>query len=250
MQRPTVAVIVLLGLVLAGCSLLTARLEGSGPTPEQYFEGADAEFAGAIRARDQAKIAELIQSGADVEATGSHGLTMLQYAVQTSSLPGIDALLAAGADPDRIGYRADSALHLATGDAPLMTALLEGGADPDVENPQTGETPLSTVCIALDPESFEVLVRAGADLNHHDLNGELALHTCARTNQGGIILRMLELGVDPQAPTSRGDTFQEIYFSYPPAEVLNDQAVEHRRQIVAWLLAHGYQIIPEAEPYR
>ena len=242
--------IVLLGLMLAGCSLLTARFGGGGPMPDQYFEGADAEFAGAIRARDAEKIAELILSGADVEATGSDGLTMLQYAVRTSSLPGVTALLEAGADPDRIGVGGESALHLAVADATLVSALFDGGANPNVQNPQTGETPVTTVCLAGGVDVLEILFQAGADLNHRDLLDELALHTCARTNQGALILRMLELGVDPLAPTSRGDTFQEIYFSYPPREVLSDSAVEHRRQIVAWLLAHGYRIIPEAEPYR
>lgn len=240
----------LLVMMLAGCSLLTARLGGSGPMPDQYFEGVDAEFAGAIRSRDVERIAELIRSGADVEATGSGGMTMLQYAVRTSSLPGITALLEAGADPDRIGVGGESALHLAVADAALVTALLDGGADPNVEKPQTGETPVTTVCIAGGVDALDILVQAGAKLDHHDRQGELALHTCARTNQGALILRMLELGVDPLAPTSLGDTFQEIYFTYPPPRVLSERAIEQRRQIVAWLLAHGYRIIPEAEPYR
>lgn len=241
--------VILLGLVVSGCSLLAGRLSGSGPLPEEYFAGADAELASAIRARQADRIAALLDAGADPEATGTHDLTMLQYAVLTSSLPGIEALLDAGADPDRIGA-STTALHLAVGQVGLVRPLLDGGADPDVENPGTGETPVFATCLAADPESFEELAGRGADLHHLDRLGELALHTCARTNQGAIILRMLELGVDPMAPTSRGDTFQELYFNYPPPEVLNDRAREHRRQIVAWLLAHGYRIVPEAEPYR
>lgn len=239
-----------LAVLLTGCSAWIGQVTGTGPPPQDYFDGADADLAGAIRARDEGRIAALIDQGADVEATGRHGMTMLEYAVQVDSLPGITALLQAGADPDRTGYGEDAALHLATGNPPLMAALLDGGADPDVENATTKQTPLNHACLALSPESFEVLVAAGADLNHQDWSGELALHTCASTNQGGIILRMLDLGVDPMAPASGGGTFQDVYFSYPPPEVLNDRAVEERRRIVSWLVDHGYPLVPAAERYR
>lgn len=238
--------IALAELLLAGCSLL--GVGGSGPLPEEYFDGADLELAGAIRARQADRIAALLDAGANAEATGTYDLTMLQYAVETNSLPGIEALLGAGADPDRIGA-STSALYRAVGRSLLVRALLAGGADPDVPNPGTGETAVAATCLAADLESFEELVAADADLHHENLLGELALHTCARTNQGAIVLRMLELGVDPLAPTMRGDTFQEIYFGYPPAEVLNDRAREERRKIVAWLVARGYALVPEAEPY-
>lgn len=249
MKRLLILVTVVLGLSLAGCSLLAERLSGSGPTPDEYFDGAPAELAGAIRSRDGERIARLIDEGADVEATGRHGLTMLQYAVKVSSLPGITALLAAGADPDRVEDGGESALHLAVADPAMVEALLAGGADPNLQNPHTGETPVTTVCLAGDVAALDLLAQAGADLGHQDRLGELALHTCARTNQGALILRMLELGVDPLAPTSRGDTFQELYFGYNH-DILSDRAIEQRRQIVAWLLAHGYPIIPQAERYR
>ena len=169
MKRLLILVTVVLGLSLAGCSLLAERLSGSGPTPDEYFDGAPAELA--------------------------------------------------------------------------------GGADPNLQNPHTGETPVTTVCLAGDVAALDLLAQAGADLGHQDRLGELALHTCARTNQGALILRMLELGVDPLASTSRGDTFQELYFGYNH-DILSDRAIEQRHQIVAWLLAHGYPIIPQAERYR
>ncbi len=249
MRRLLVLVTVVLGLSLAGCSLVSSRLSGSGPTPDEYFEGAAAELAGAIRSRDAERIARLIDDGADIEATGRHGLTMLQYAVKVSSLPGITALLGAGAAPDRVEDGGESALHLAVADPAMVEALLAGGADPDVQNPHTGETPVTTVCLAGEVPALDLLAQAGADLSHRDLLGELAIHTCARTNQGALILRMLELGVDPLAATKRGDTFQEIFFGYNH-DILSDRAIEQRRQIVAWLLAHGYPIVPKAERYR
>ncbi|MGC3955168.1 MAG: hypothetical protein QM804_13140 [Propionicimonas sp.] len=249
MRRLPLAAIVLLGVLLTGCSILTSRLAGSGPRPEEYFEGPAADLAGAIRSRDRGRIDELISSGADIEATGRLELTMLQYAVLTSSLPGVEALLAAGADPDRIGASV-TALHLAVDEPEVMPALLAAGADPDIANPGTGETPLFRVCVSNQDAGFELLVQAGADLDHPDLQGLLALHHCAMTSKGKLILRMLELGVDPLAPYRDGETFQDLYFNYPPPEVLNEQGKQDRRAVVAWLLGHGYDIVPEAEPYR
>lgn len=234
-------------VALSGCGLLFDV--GKGPRASDYFTGRAAELAGAIRSLDSARIADLIGGGADVEASGEDGMTMLQYAVEVDSLPGVEALLAAGADPDRTGYGADAALHLAAGDAELAQALIDGGADPDVRNAQTGSTPLTSVCLALDPEGFEVLAAAGADVNLVDNLGDLALHTCARTNQGAILLRMLELGADPEALGGSGASFQDYYFGYQ-RKVLNDRAVAERRAVVGWLDAHGIPLVPAAGEYR
>lgn len=235
----------LLGLLFGGCSLV-----GDGrPQPDEYFSGADLELARAIRAGDERRIVELIGAGADVEAVGEQDMTMLQWAVRVDSLTGVTALLDAGADADRIGYRGEAALHMAVSRAAMASALVTAGADPDIQNPHTGSAPLTSVCIAGNLETFEVLVAAGADVGLINRLGELALHTCARTNQGALILRMLELGADPTVANSRGTTFQDYYFGYRRS-VLNERAIDERVRIVAWLEDHGYDLVPAAAEYR
>lgn len=243
-SRVAVAVAVL-GLLTGGCSQLVG---GSGPSPDGVFTGPDLELARAISARDDRRVDELIGAGANVEATGSNEITMLQWAVQADHPAGITSLIGAGADPDRTGAQGNAALHLAVADVDLVAALLAGGADPNVRNATTGVGPLTEVCLHPALDSFEALAAAGADVNLVDELAETPILTCARTNQGALILRLLELGADPTVD-SRGATFQDFYFGYNP-EILNDRAVQERRQIVAWLLANGYELVPAAEQFR
>lgn len=233
------------GLVAGGCSTL---LGPSGPSPDGVFAGPALDLARAISARDDRRVSDLISGGADVEATGAQQVTMLQWAVRADYATGITLLLDAGADPDRTGLRAAAALHLAVPDVELVTALLDGGADPDVRNAVTGSAPLTEVCVQPVPESFEALVAAGADVNLVDKLGETALLSCARTNQGALILRLLELGADPTIGPD-GATFQDFYFGMNP-DILNERARDERRRIVAWLVANGYDLVPAAEQFR
>lgn len=235
----------LIGALLGACSLLTGGRSQAG----EFFSGTALELAEAIESRDESRTEELIAAGADVEATGADDITMLQWAVRTRNPQGVTSLLEAGADPDRTGYYGNAALHMAVYDIRLVEALLAAGADPDVQNPHTRLTPLTEVCLSGNPDTFEALIAAGADVSHESSNGGVPIHTCARTNRGGLILRMLELGADPTAATSAGTTFQEYYFGYD-VEVLNDRSLDERRQIVAWLEANGYELVPEAEQFR
>ena len=232
-------------LLLAGCSALGGA---GGPSPDGIFSGDDLELARAISARDDSRVADLVASGADVEATGRDEITILQWAVEAHHPAAITLLLDAGADPNRTGIGADAALHRAVRAVDLVDALLAGGADPDVRNAVTGSGPLTEVCVQPVMASFDSLVAAGADVHLTDWLGETPLLTCARTNQGALILRLLELGADPTV-TSGGATFQDFYFGIDP-RVLNDRAIAERRQIVAWLVANGYPLVAAAEQFR
>ncbi|WIY83482.1 hypothetical protein [Propionimicrobium sp. PCR01-08-3] len=237
--------VLLAAFVTAGCS----QLGLGGPDPADYFSGMDLDLARAVKSGDHQKIGKVLAAGADVEAQGAYDLTILQWGVMVNSAAGVTALLDAGAVPDRIGYGQDAALHMAVGNTAMTSALLEAGADP---NGVTGSAPLIDVCLVSTDEvfaSFDLLMDAGADVTQVNNLGELALHTCARTNQGGLIMQMLEGGADPTAATISGATFQDYYFGYNP-DVLNDRAIAERKQIVHWLVDHGYDLVPEAEQFR
>lgn len=242
------ALAVLLGLLLSGCSLLQRT-----PKSDQHFTGETLDLARAIERGDNDRVRDLIDAGADVEATGDDERTLLHWAVVHSNLEATEALLGAGADPDRISLRHTSALHEAAGThgdrgTALVTVLLDAGANPNLVSPGTGAAPLPNTCRASNLASLEALLGGGAEPDHTDLNRGVALHTCARTNQGAMLLRLLEAGADPGLQTSGGATFQDYYYSFP-ADVLNDRARDERSQVAAWLVAHGHELTPEAEEW-
>lgn len=249
------ALVVLAGAGLTGCgsgsdpATITTTSDRDAGEAGEWFSGADLDLAQAVESDSADQIATLVAAGADVQATGTDGMTMLQFAVRQERSDATAALLAAGADPNRTGYRGGTALESAVEQPDLVTVLLKAGADPDVPNAVTGMTVLAQSCLAATPGSFDLLLQAGADVTIANNNGDSALHTCARTNQGAEVLRLLERGADPEARTSTGATFQDYYFAFNP-EVLNPQAVNERRQIVRWLLVNGHPLVPAAEQFR
>jgi ankyrin repeat protein len=231
-------------LVVVGCDALAPA-----PDPEEYFTDAvDLGLAVAVADGDAGLIADLVASGADPEARGTEDITMLQWAVHARSLDGLTALLDAGADPDLTGYRGEAALHRAAQNRNgglFLTALLERGADVDVRSAHTGSTALIYTCQHAWPENLDVLMAADADVTVTDTLGDSALHFCARTNQGAMLRRLLEAGADPTVVNSRGDTFQDHYFSYN-RDILSERALEEREAVVDWLKAHGVPVVPGA----
>src|SRR3546814_15765571 len=76
--------------------------------------------------------------------------------------------------------------------------------------------------------------------------GNSLLHVAAQVNDAERILQLLELGANPNAANSRGDTFQVSLFSGSDAR-LNAAGRKSRQQVRDWLAEHG---IPTQQPLR
>lgn len=234
-------------VLLAGC--VPARSQG--PDPGELFSHPDAlGLARAVQDGQTDEIARLVAAGTDVESTGEHGTTMLQWAVMTNSIDGLSALLAAGADPDRTGHDGDGPLHLAAfhSDPAYLVMLLDAGADPDLRGEVTGGTPLKQALLNNVDTTFHRLLEAGADVTIADRNGDGPVHVAARTNKGAALLALLEAGADPEAVSGTA-TFQTHYWGYRP-QLLNDRARAERVRIIEWLDAHDVPLDPRAEQFR
>src|SRR5690606_17367180 len=87
-------------LMLIACS--ACAQQETGPMTQQTFsDPVAAHLAQAAKSGDAARIRELVAGGANPNAHGNNGTTMLEWAMLQQSRAGFEALLAAGADPSR-----------------------------------------------------------------------------------------------------------------------------------------------------
>ena len=200
---------------------------------------ATAQLADAVRRGDAAEIRRQLEHVAP-DTPGSDGDTLLMDAIRQRRAISVEALLDGGADPNRVNARGETPVHAAafSGDPAILRAVIAKGGDVDAVNPHTGATPLVQALLSPTAGQAEVLLDAGADPNRADRNGDTPLHVAGRTNGGAAVLALLRKGARPQAENSRGATFQSEYFGFP-ANLLNDRARAERREIIAWLKAHG-----------
>jgi hypothetical protein len=172
----------------------------------------------------------------------------LHDALTAENLAEVEALLAAGADPNWIDPGGKTAVHRAAfaDDPHLLDIVLAHGGNPNARG-LAGTTPLVDAILARSHplEKVERLLSAGADPDLADPNGGTPLHTAARTNNGKAILILLNAGASPLAETG-GTTFQAFYFGYD-SSILNDQALADRREIRDWLRQNGIPLDPQAE---
>lgn len=116
----------------------------SGPLPRNLIDAAACGDLFRVRAR--------IAEGVDLAATDPRkpltGRTALHHAVQRGDKDIVEALLAAGADPDAADAAGNSAMHLLAmrpgreADVAIVDALIQAGADCRLRNAK-GRTPLT-----------------------------------------------------------------------------------------------------------
>ena len=128
----------------------------------------------------------LISQGADVNAECAQNYTPLMRATQLDDLDKMDALIAAGADPNHKCWSAESALHRAASDEAVFI-LVAAGANLEARN-NCHETPLLfNVC---QKEVAIALCKAGADPLAMDQGGITALQRAERYKKSAVVNAM------------------------------------------------------------
>ena len=138
-----------------------------------------------------------LAAGADPNARGAYAKTPLHFAAEFSQdRRVVQALLDAGADPmAREAYKEHTPLHkaaMAGASFEVIEALLAAGADVNVQSDHG--TPLQAalkIHSAREPAAIEALLAAGADPNVTDGNGWTPLHYAAYDADDAKIIKLL-----------------------------------------------------------
>ncbi|MED5622337.1 ankyrin repeat domain-containing protein [Ideonella sp. BN130291] len=201
---------------------------------------AAAQLAEAAAAGDAARVRQLAAAGADPNASGDQGVTLLQWAVLNKNVAGLNALLDAGADPVRPGTGGATVVHLAAmaDDPAYLQALLARRVNVNLPHGRSGATPLMAALMGEREAQFRLLLQAHADTNRPDAQGNTALHVAAKINDAARVLDLLKAGADPHARNAQQATFQR-YLVMTPDNVLSAEEKLRRQAVFDWLRAHG-----------
>jgi len=209
----------------------------------------------------------LVRAGAHLNAQDRRGRTALMQACRQRQSLAVSSFLELGAEVRRADAAGRTALHWAVksgADAKLVRQLLDAGADPNAAD-RDGRTamdeardqharqtvkllqkagaadtarPIEDFCRAVEeghPDAAQRLLEPGLDL-HRLVGGRSAWLAAIRSNDTGLIRRLLDRGADIHArllPPSRYQRSEEA------ESALHLAALYGSEEVVALLLQHG-----------
>ncbi len=136
-------------------------------------------------------------------------------------LEGVQALLAAGADPNIKGEYGHTALTLAArnGHRDVVKALLAQDADPNIKD-QQGNTALIIAARNGYVAIVQALLAQGADPNVQNEDGDTALHLAASCAHDAKLAQFLiDFGADPNIKNNDGDTALRLAVNQDDTEI-------------------------------
>jgi hypothetical protein len=227
----------------------------------------DAELAIAACRDDVKEIEQLLSKGANPNAEGKSGMTPLTCALEAESEAAFKYLLDHGGKPDYVvennasrdtTVRFNSLIGIAASksdDSQWLRILLKHNANPNVVYPKRGDdgtldfsegtTPLYDAIDSERMENVELLIHAGADVNHQEsrCGGTPAIHAAEKIRLD-MVLRLLQAGADHRIRCRGGD---DIAYFVVLREWPENAGTEHGRQvkqIIALLEQKGVDMAP------
>ena len=175
----------------------------------------DEEFVRLCGKGTAAAIEKNLKAGANPNAKadpdGRGEMSALMRAAKNNNIPGIQALLKAGADVNARNGEGETALMLAltwTADTnlPVIQALLAAGADVNAHM-QDGWTALMAASMDSKENVVQALLSAGADPKAQRSNGDTALMLASEHNpHSGTVRALLAAGSEVDARNDEGRT--------------------------------------------
>ena len=148
------------------------------------------------------KIAELVESGVDVDATDEDSKTALHWAAEAGDAETLEQLLTSGCDPDAICGESDTALHVAVryGHCECIKALISGGIDLRfiswIDHRHNGQTPVHLAVLHGHPKCVEALISGGVEWCEEDFNQQTPLDIAAETGSLSCVNVLCRAGGD------------------------------------------------------
>ncbi|HKH73127.1 MAG TPA: ankyrin repeat domain-containing protein [Vicinamibacterales bacterium] len=204
-------------LLRAGANAVATNRFGASPLSEAAISG-NAELVKA-----------LLEAGADAKALSTpDGETVLMSAARSGNLDSVRMLLDRGADVNaRERYKGQTALMWAAAErhAPVVKLLLERGADWKIRGfdretkppklsaasaispiPRGGFTALMFTARDGDVESARIMLDAGVDINHGDVDNVTPLVTAIMNKQYTLSRFLIDRGADVNIADAGGRT--------------------------------------------
>ncbi len=203
---PALAVVVWQGLAWQGRHEYAETLAGA----DDFTEAQAQTIARAIARGDEPKLRALRAQGANFNAAGKDGETLLTFA--TFYWPErVPLLLELGADPNAGAGPESGPLYRAavTGKGEVVAALLAAGARPDLTDNE-GTPVIFHTLKTNETISFAALVAHGATLTGRDARGYTLLMAAAYARRWRDALLLLEHGADPTVTTRQGESLTSL----------------------------------------
>ena len=186
--------------------------EGTGWGMGKEGDARECAMVAAAAVGDLGRLEKALAQGADVNAYDKAGRTVLSHLVKDQPLPVVRQFLDRGADPWVYSYESLTPTMVAAGagNVEVLRHLVEE-LELDVFAVTTGDGPASNALRAAvlggHAEAADVLVDAGADVNHQDeATGDHLLLDAARAGHAGVVRLLLQAGAKVNRTDRRGWT--------------------------------------------
>lgn len=165
---------------------------------------------------------KLIAEGANPNAVGEHGITVLGWLLYRPNITGLKRLLKHGADPNVIWTKWDesrgwewSFIHLATELSPKigvehLKAALDMGGEPNLIVENYNNRPILLADEPNNREAFVALVNAGANVDYIDPNGESLLQDAETNRNYELVYFLLKEDINYMYESGRYEWIEEF----------------------------------------